>query len=239
MTTIEEKTFRTDAAGGDERVRVLIVDDHKVVRSGLSDELPPTRFEVVGEAASGRDALSAVAQLRPDIVLLDLNLPDLSGPVVLEELRQIAPEARVIVFSAYGDESLVRAAAEAGARAYLLKDAEELDLAGTIERVLTGDSVIDPRAAGALLRTLGPDGAPAEPELTRQERRILQLVAEGYTNREIGERLYLSRHTVKEYLSNVMRKFDVATRVEAVLEGGRRGLVGLNLSKSDRERPGA
>jgi DNA-binding NarL/FixJ family response regulator len=186
------------------------------------------RFRVVGEAVSGRQAIAEATRLRPDVVLLDPGLPDLPGPVVCAQLREAVPEACVIVFSAYGDELLVRAVVEAGARAYLLKDAEDLDLPDTIERVLAGESVLDPRAANALLRTLEPGRAPAAPDLTRQELNILRLVAEGCSNRQIGERLHLSRHTVKEYLSNVMRKLEVATRVEAVLEAGRRGLIDLN-----------
>jgi DNA-binding NarL/FixJ family response regulator len=213
----------------DERVvRVLVVDDHKVVRAGVAEEFRAPRFRIVGEAGSGREAIAEAIRLRPDVVLLDPSLPDLPGPVVCAELRKAVPEAYVIVFSAYTDELLVRAVVEAGARAYLLKDAEDVDLPRVIERVLAGESVLDPRAATALLRTLEPGRAPAAPlELTRQELNILRLVAEGRSNRQIGERLHLSRHTVKEYLSNVMRKLEVATRVEAVLEAGRRGLIDL------------
>jgi DNA-binding NarL/FixJ family response regulator len=209
-------------------VRVLVVDDHRVVRAGVAGELRAPRFQVVGEAGSGRQAIAEATRLRPAVVLLDPGLPDLPGPVVCAQLREAVPEACVIVFSAYGDELLVRAVVEAGARAYLLKDAEDLDLPGVVERVLAGESVLDPRAANALLRTLEPGRVPAAPDVTRQELNILRLVAEGRSNRQIGERLHLSRHTVKEYLGNVMRKLEVGTRVEAVLEAGRRGLIDLS-----------
>jgi DNA-binding NarL/FixJ family response regulator len=209
-------------------VRVLIVEDHKVVRAGLAEELAAPGFLVVGEAASGREAIAQAGRLRPDVVLLDLGLPDLPGAVVCAELVAAVPTACVIVFSAYRDEALVRAVFEAGARAYLLKDAEDVDLPRVIERVRAGESVLDPRVATALLRMLEPGRPPDAPELTAQELNILRLVAEGHTNPEIGRRLCLSRHTVKEYLSNVMRKLDVSSRLEAVLEGGRRGLIDLN-----------
>jgi DNA-binding NarL/FixJ family response regulator len=213
-------------------VRVLIVEDHKVVRAGLAAELAAPGFLLVGEAASGREAIAEAMRLQPDVVLLDLGLPDLPGPVVCAELVAVVPTVCVIVFSAHQDEALVRAVVEAGARAYLLKDAEDVDLPRVIERVRAGESVLDPRAASALLRTLEPGRRPAAPELTAQELNILRLVAEGHTNPEIGRRLCLSRHTVKEYLSNVMRKLDVASRLEAVLEGGRRGLIDLNAEKT-------
>ena len=210
----------------DSRVRVALVDDHRIVREGLRARLPADEFEVVAEASTGASAIVAVQRFQPDIVLLDLGLPDRPGSSVCAEIRKVAPDTKVIIISMHRDEQSVRAAVDAGANAYLLKDAEDLDVVGTMRRVLAGESVIDPRAAAALFRNLGAPPAPAIPRLTEQERKILKLAAGGLTNPEIGARLYLSRHTVKEYLSHAMRKLGVKTRVEAVMEAARLGLIG-------------
>lgn len=201
-------------------VRVLLVDDHRVVREGLRRCLDGPDVTVVGEAATGAAAIAAAARLRPDVVVLDARLPDISGPLVCAALTKRAPGPAVAFLSAYVEPQLVAQAAEAGASAYLLKDAEELDLADAVRRIARGERLVDPRAAAAALGAHGP-----EPRLSNQELRVLRLAAEGLTNREIGARLYLSRHTVKEYLSNAMRKLEVASRVEAVVEAGRRGLL--------------
>ena len=208
------------------RVRVALVDDHRIVREGLRARLPTDEFEVVAEASTGASAIVAAERFQPDIVLLDLGLPDRPGSSVCAAIRKVAPEAKVIIISMHRDDQSVRAAIDAGASAYLLKDAEDLDLLGTVHRVLAGESVIDPRAAAALFRNLGAPPAPKVPRLTEQERKILQLAAAGLTNPQIGGRLYLSRHTVKEYLSHAMRKLGVKTRVEAVMEATRLGLIG-------------
>jgi DNA-binding NarL/FixJ family response regulator len=137
-------------------------------------------------------------------------------------LLERSPSTPIIVLSTHGEEASVRAVIESGARAYLLKDADDLDLAGAIERVLAGESVLHPRAAAALIDSRS---SAEEPKLSGQELRVLRLVAEGLTNPEIGARLYLSRHTVKEYLSHAMRKLEVANRMEAVRKASELGLI--------------
>jgi len=201
---------------------IVVVEDHRLVREGLRSALEAEDFTIVAEVENGAKAIAAATEHRPDIVLLDLKLPDRSGADVCRELMGTLPETAVVVLSAYGDEESVRSAVDAGARAYLLKDAEELDLAGALRRVLGGESVIDPRAASALLDSRRQ---PDVPKLSEQELNVLRLAAEGFTNPEIGARLSLSRHTVKEYLSNAMRKLEVASRVEAALKASALGLI--------------
>jgi two-component system, NarL family, response regulator DevR len=201
-------------------VRVLLVDDHRVVREGLRRCLDAPGVAVIGEAATGAAAIAAAAELHPDVVVLDARLPDLPCAHVCEALLESVPGVEVAVLSAYLDPQLVAAAADAGASAYLLKDAEELDLADAVRRVAAGERLVDPRAAAAALGT-----RRSAPRLSDQELRVLALAAQGCTNREIGTRLFLSRHTVKEYLSNAMRKLEVDNRVEAVVEANRRGLL--------------
>jgi two-component system, NarL family, response regulator DevR len=209
---------------------VLLVDEYPAVRAGVRAWLADTEFRVVGEAATAGEAIDAASRLKPDVVVLDASPPDPGGADLCTRILERFPEAAVVVYSGYFDEETVAAAADAGARAYLLKDAEQPDLAGVLRRVAAGERFVDPRVAGALFRGRA---RPARAALTPQEVCVIRLAAEGYTNREIGARLYLSRHTVKEYLSHAMRKLGVESRVEAVVEAGRRGLLGpVPLSKA-------
>ena len=141
---------------------------------------------------------------------------------ICEQLAEQLPGTPIVVLSDRADEASVVSAVESGARAYLLKDADDLDLGGAIEHVLAGESVIDPRAASAVIDSRRGAG---DPKLSRQELKVLRLVAEGLTNPEIGARLYLSRHTVKEYLSHAMRKLEVTNRIEAVRKATELGLI--------------
>jgi DNA-binding NarL/FixJ family response regulator len=202
--------------------RVLVIEPNRIVRQGIRAELSGNGAEVVAEACNGEEALAAAALHDPDVVLLDSNLPDRPAPEVCGALLERSPSTPVIVLSTHGEEASVRAVIESGARAYLLKDADDLDLAGAIERVLAGESVLHPRAAAALIDSRS---SSEEPKLSGQELRVLRLVAEGLTNPEIGARLYLSRHTVKEYLSHAMRKLEVANRMEAVRKASELGLI--------------
>lgn len=188
-------------------VRVLVVDGYPVVRAGIRQFLRSSDVAVVGEAATGAEAVSEAARLRPDVVVLEETLVDVC--------RQI--RAAVAVLSTSVAPDLVAAAADAGAAAYLVKDLEGPELLDAVRRVAAGERLVDPRAGAAVFQ--------ARASLSGQELRVLALAAEGFTNREIGSRLYLSRHTVKEYLSNAMRKLGVDSRVSAVVEANRRGLL--------------
>ena len=188
-------------------VSVLVADGYPVVRAGIRQFLRARDVTVVGEAGTGAEAVSATAQLHPDVVVLDGALADACGQI---------PAAVVVLSSSIAPE-LVTAAAEAGAAAYLVKDLEGAELLDAVRRVAAGERLVDPRAGAAVFE--------ARASLSNQELRVLALAAEGFTNREIGSRLFLSRHTVKEYLSNAMRKLGVDSRVAAVVEANRRGLL--------------
>lgn len=217
--------MKTAGSGSEERlVRVLLVDDHRLVREGLRARLHPEAFVVVGEVSTGAEAIAAAQELEPDVVLLDINLADMSGAVVCAAILEQSPTTTVLIISAYADEHSVISVLDAGAHGYLLKDAD-LDVVASIRRALAGEVVLDSRITSIVVRNLGARGVDPCTRLTEQEVKILQLAAEGASNREIGSRLYLSRHTVKEYLSNAMRKLGVSSRVVAVLEAERRGLI--------------
>jgi DNA-binding NarL/FixJ family response regulator len=198
--------------------RVLLVEPNRIVRQGIRAELSQNGAEVVAEASTAAEAVAAAGEHRPDVVVLDLDLP---GSAAAQLCRALAERAPVIALARESDESSVQTALRSGARAYLLKDSDELDLAGVIGRVLRGERVIDPRAAAAVLDSRHGD----EPKLSGQELKVLRLAAEGLTNPEIGARLYLSRHTVKEYLSHAMRKLEVGNRIEAVRKATELGLI--------------
>jgi DNA-binding NarL/FixJ family response regulator len=202
--------------------RVLLVEPSRIVRQGIRAELAHGDAEIVAEVATGAEAIAAAGELDPDIAVLDARLPDAPTAEVIEALAAGQPSMRVIGLAEHVEESSVAAAIDSGARAYLLKDARDLDLAGTIARVLSGESVLDPRAAAALIDSRR---RADESKLSRQEVKVLRLVSDGLTNPEIGKRLYLSRHTVKEYLSNAMRKLGAANRIEAVRKATEFGLL--------------
>jgi DNA-binding NarL/FixJ family response regulator len=202
--------------------RVLLVEPNRIIRAGIRAELSRNGAEVVAEAATGEEALAAAARHKPDVVLLDFRLTDPAATEVCETLTTRQPETPVIILAEQGQETEVAAAIDCGARAYVLKDAEDLDLGAVVERVLAGESVIDPRAAATLIDSRRN---ASEAKLTKQELKVIRLVAEGLTNPEIGRRLYLSRHTVKEYLSHAMRKLEAGNRIEAVRKATELGLI--------------
>lgn len=218
---------------GTATVRVLLVDDHLVVRVGLKTVLAgDPRVSVVGEAGTGAAAIGLAAALRPDVVLLDLRLPDKPGADVCREIRSQDLARRVIVLTSFVDEALVLEAMRAGADGYLLKDAEDTDLAEMIVRVARGSVVLDPTVARVFVGGnprpdpgVGPALNPGE-GLTTQERRLLEGLAAGDSNKELADRLTLTDGTIRNYLSGLYGKLGVRSRTEAVawwLRAGRGG----------------
>ncbi|MFF0793680.1 response regulator [Streptomyces spiralis] len=205
-------------------VRVLVVDDHPVVRDGVGLLVRhDPGIVIVRSARTGAEAVARVASLRPDVVLLDLRLPDMLAPEVIERLRREVSEVQVLIFTAYGDHAAVQTALARGAGGCLLKDAATPDLAAAIRQVAAGGRVIDPRLT-----------TPDSPELrrrlrevgiTRREYDVLRQVAMGRTNPEIAEELSLARNTVKTYLQVAMQKLGARNRVEAIAKAGEAGLL--------------
>jgi DNA-binding NarL/FixJ family response regulator len=209
-------------------VRVLIVDDHPMVREGLRSMLEPAGVRVVGEAGKGEDAVRAAAASEPDVVLLDLELPDLDGLAVLRLLKTRAPDTAVLVITMHDDPVLVRRAVEAGASGYVLKGVGRRELLAALEAVRHGESVVDPSLLRATLSDTRPEPRPrvkASEALTSVEQEMLRLVAEGLTNREIGQRLRWSVGTVKKYLQRALDKLGAADRTQAAVEAVKRGLL--------------
>lgn len=210
-------------------IRVLLVDDHAVVRLGLRSLLVnQPGFRVVGEAGTAAEAVAMARQARPDVILMDVRLPDGSGIEACRKIKAESPEARVVMLTSYSDEEAIVGAVMAGANGYLLKQADSERLTQAIRDAASGASSLDPRAAGALLtqfRELSAKQAEAElAGLTDRERRMLALIAEGYTNRAIGERLHLSEKTVRNHVSQLLRKLGFQRRSQAAAWAGQRRL---------------
>lgn len=221
----------------DEPLRVLIVDDHEVVREGLRSLLNRReRITVVGEAGTADAAVEEALRLRPDVVIMDVRLPDGSGVEACREIRQEIPDAKVIMLTSYADDEAVFASILAGAAGYLLKQTRGQALAEAIEAVAQGGSLLDPAVTQKVLervRSLGsrrPDDSLAS--LSEQEQKILLLIAEGKTNKEIAEEIFLSDKTVKNYVSSILSKLNLRRRAEAAAFIARKGL-GRDGNKTD------
>ena len=212
------------------RIRLLIVDDHTIFRQGLRSMLDrePT-VDVVGEAATPDESVAAVAAGHPDIVLLDLRLggdSEAEGLTLCETITRRFPLVGVLVVSTFLTDRLVTDAIRRGAKGYVLKDVDAVQLLQSIAAVRRGESAFDSHAAAVVVRTLSQrSNPPAGATLTAREREILQLVAQGLSNREIGARLYISETTVKFHVHNVMAKMKVRRRAELVFQAGRLGLL--------------
>jgi two-component system, NarL family, response regulator LiaR len=208
-----------------ERIRVMIVDDHLMVRRGLATFLRAAPdLELVGEAASGAEAIRVCAEARPEVILMDLKLPDLDGIAATRAIRSAHPEIQVIAVTSSQEDGLVSEALRAGAIGYLLKDVGVTGLGDAIRAARAGRSTLAPEASQALVRQVA---APASPggELTQREREVLALMVKGISNPQIAEQLVLSRSTVNFHVSNVLGKLGVATRTQAVSLALRQHLV--------------
>jgi NarL family two-component system response regulator LiaR len=208
-----------------ERIRVLIVDDHAVVRQGLRAflQLQPD-IDVVGEASRGRAAAEVAGAHRPDVVLLDLVMPDGDGVAAIRMLAAAAPRARALVLSSFSDDELVFAAMQAGAAGYLLKDIEPDQLAEAIREVHRGRPALHPDIARLLMRRVADPGGAVEP-LTTREREVLQLIVEGFANKQIARRLLITEKTVKTHVSSILQKLGVEDRTQAAVLAIRQRLV--------------
>ena len=209
-------------------IRIFIVDDHELVREGLKTILQPEPdFEVVGESGSADELDALVARTQPDIVLLDARLPGVGGPEACRRLSQSQPQVKVIVVSTFSDDELVDACISAGAKGYVIKDIERFDLKQSIRAVHRGEGVLAPSIAGRLLDRMRAQQSPSagRPPLNQSQLDILRLIAEGFSNREIAERVHLSENTVKSHVQEIFRKLEVRNRVEAALRAAREGWI--------------
>lgn len=212
-------------------IQVLIADDHRLFREGLRallESLPD--IAVIGEAAGGAEAVAQTIALRPDVVLMDIQMPDLNGIEATRQILAAGSEVGIIMLTMYEDDDSVFAAMRAGARGYVLKGADQGELLRGIQAVASGEALFSPSIARRLMTFFAarrPDAAPpvAFPELTDREREVLALIAQGLNNSEIAQRLHLSGKTVRNHVSNIFAKLQVADRAQAIVRARRAGLA--------------
>jgi two-component system response regulator DevR len=208
-----------DAA--DRVIRVFLLDDHEVVRRGITDVLEADGIAVVGEAATAAEALRRIPATSPDVAILDARLPDGSGIDVCREVRSTLPAVRCLILTSYDDADAVFAAVMGGASGYLLKQIRGTSLVDAVRQVAAGRSLLDPAVTERLLARLreGTTTDPRLASLTDREREILSLIADGLTNRQIGDRLFLAEKTVKNYVSGLLAKLGMQRRTQAAVYG--------------------
>jgi NarL family two-component system response regulator LiaR len=200
-----------------EPVRVMIVDDHAVVRSGLSAFLMAyDDMEFVGDAGGGLEAVRKCPDLRPDVVLMDMVMPEVDGAEATRLIREACPHVQVIALTSYKEEELVQGALKAGAIGYLLKNVSADELANAIRAAYAGRPTLAPEAAEVLIRAATRPAQESGPDLTDRELEILQLMVDGLSNPEIAKKLFVSRSTVKFHVSNILMKLGATSRTEAV-----------------------
>ena len=201
-------------------IRVFLLDDHEVVRRGLRELLESAGdIEVVGESGSVREAIARIPALRPDVAVLDGRLPDGTGIDVCREVRSIDPRIKALILTSYDDDEALFAAILAGAAGYVLKQITGTDLVDGVRRVAAGQSLLDPTLTARVLERVrnGPETHEELATLTEQELKILALIAEGLTNRQIGDRMFLAEKTVKNYVSSILSKLGLERRTQAAV----------------------
>jgi DNA-binding NarL/FixJ family response regulator len=214
----------TDGAAAQAGIKVFLLDDHEIVRRGVKDMLEAEPdITVIGEAGTAESALARIPALRPDVAVLDVRLPDGDGVSVCREIRSRMPEVACLMLTSFGDDEALFDAIMAGAAGYVLKQIRGTDLIGAVRTVARGESMLDPEAASKVMARMRDQAAKADPlaGLTPQERKILELIGEGLTNRQIGERMFLAEKTVKNYVSALFAKLGMERRTQAAAYASR------------------
>ena len=204
-------------------VRVLLADDHTMLREGLRRSLEAAGIDVVGEARDGEDALTKAAELRPDVVLMDVSMPVMDGVDATSRLHQELPDVQVVMLTMHPDDDLIRRAVRAGAAGYLVKDCSTAEIADVVRLAAAGDTTL---SAGLAADWLEEAQAPGT-LISKREEEVLQLIADGASTPEVAERLYISVKTVKNHLASIYDKLDARDRTQAVVQAARMGIIRL------------
>ena len=214
-------------------IRLMLADDHRMLREGLRRSLTDEGFDVVGEASDGDEAVRLADSLRPDVILMDVTMPDVDGVEATRRIHQQHPEIRVVMLTMHADQSVIAEALRAGASGYLVKDCSTDEIADAVRLAASDESSLSPELATAMLdevRRIDPDSVEddADRVVTKREVEVLQLIADGCSTPEVAERLYISQKTVKNHLASIYHKLDARDRTQAVLQAVRMGIVRLN-----------
>lgn len=222
----------TPAQGGNVAIRLMLADDHQMLREGLRRSMVDQGFDVVCEASDGMEAVEAAFRLRPDVILMDVTMPEMDGVEATRRIRQSLAETRVVMLTMHADQDVLANAIRAGASGYLVKDCSTDEIADAVRMAATGDTPISPQLAASMLdevRRLDQRHAADEDRVvTRREEEVLQLIADGCSTPEVAERLFISQKTVKNHLASIYQKLDARDRTQAVLQAVRMGIVRLD-----------
>lgn len=217
------------AEAGERVVRLLLADDHRMLREGLRRSLESAGLTVVAEAGDGEEAVRLAAEHRPDVVLMDVTMPALGGVEATRAIRQVLPDVRVVMLTMHADDDVIASAIRAGADGYLVKDCSVDEVADVVRRVASGETALSPALALSMLTEMRAlEKAPQADPVTRREEEVLQLIADGCSTPEVAERLYISQKTVKNHLASIYQKLDARDRTQAVLRAVRMGIVRLD-----------
>lgn len=213
-------------------IRVLLADDHRMLREGLRRSMVDEGFDVVGEADNGEEAVRLAAELRPDVILMDVSMPEMDGVEATRIIRATDTRARVIMLTMHADAEVLAEALRAGASGYLVKDCSTDEVAAAVRMAANGETALSPQLAATMLdevrRLEQPDPAEEDRVITKREEEVLQHIADGCSTPEVAERLYISQKTVKNHLASIYQKLDARDRTQAVLQAVRMGIVHLS-----------
>lgn len=214
-------------------IRLMLADDHRMLREGLRRSLTDEGFDVVGEASDGEEAVRLADALRPDVILMDVTMPDVDGVEATRRIHQQLPDVRVVMLTMHADQSVIAEALRAGASGYLVKDCSTDEIADAVRQAASEDATLSPELATAMLdevRRIEPDPVDADADrvVTKREVEVLQLIADGCSTPEVAERLFISQKTVKNHLASIYHKLDARDRTQAVLQAVRMGIVRLS-----------
>ena len=212
-------------------IRLMLADDHRMLREGLSRSMREEGFEVVAEARNGAEAVQLATQVKPDVILMDVTMPELDGVEACRQIRESFPSARVVMLTMHADQDVLANAIRAGASGYLVKDCSTNEIASAVRMAAKGDTALSPQLAATMLDEVRRMDQPApeqERVVTKREEEVLQLIADGCSTPEVAERLYISQKTVKNHLASIYQKLDARDRTQAVLSAVRMGIVHLD-----------
>jgi DNA-binding NarL/FixJ family response regulator len=210
----------------------MLADDHRMLREGLRRSMTEHGFDVVGEASDGAEAVDMAQELAPDVILMDVTMPELDGVEATRLVKAANPAIRVIMLTMHADQEVLAAAIRSGASGYLVKDCSTEEIADAIRSAVSGETTLSPALAASMLNEVRKLDPPEQPEedrvVTKREEEVLQLIADGCSTPEVAERLYISQKTVKNHLASIYQKLDARDRTQAVLQAVRMGIVSLD-----------
>lgn len=209
----------------------MLADDHRMLREGLRRSMADQGFDVVGEACDGDEAVRLAEELRPDVILMDVTMPEMDGVEATRQIKQTNADVRIVMLTMHADQEVLASAIRAGASGYLVKDCSTDEIASAVRMAFSGETALSPQLAASMLeevRRMDQPIAEQDRVVTRREEEVLQLIADGCSTPEVAERLYISQKTVKNHLASIYQKLDARDRTQAVLQAVRMGIVHLD-----------